>query len=243
MVDMFKFDDKLIQNIRINQSRARLLKNLKKKIEKEAGVYVRETIDAARPPEPPRAYIWYEDSSIAPVTRVLARGDTTQPTTVVDAETPTILGGSSLDPEDRPLYSTGRRLALARWMTSPQNPLVARVMVNRIWQWYFGEGLVASENDFGVVGERPTHPKLLNYLATEFIESGWSIKHMHRLIANSATFQLSSAWDDASGRLDAENRLLWRWRSRRLAAETVRDSMLAVGGAVRPGSHRSGQNR
>ena len=191
-----------------------------------------ETIERARPPEPPRAYIWYEDTSIPPVTRVLARGDTTQPTSVVDAETPTILGASSLDPEQRPLYSTGRRLALARWMASPQNPLVARVMVNRIWQGYFGEGLVTSENDFGVAGERPSHTELLDYLATEFIEAGWSLKHMHRLIANSAVFQLSSAWDEAAGRIDAENRLLWRWRTRRLEAETVRDSMLAVSGRL-----------
>ena len=191
-----------------------------------------ETIELARPPEPPRAYVWYEDTSIPPVTRVLARGDTTQPTTVVDAEAPTVVGGTSLDPTERPLYSTGRRLALARWMTSTENPLVARVMVNRIWQWYFGEGLVASENDFGVAGERPTHPKLLDYLATEFINSGWSVKHMHRLIANSAAFQLSSTWDDASGRVDAENRLLWRWRPRRMEAETVRDSMLAVSGRL-----------
>ncbi len=193
-----------------------------------------ETIELARPPEPPRAYVWYEDTAIPPVTRVLARGDTTQPTTVVDAEAPTVVGGTSLDPQERPLYSTGRRLALARWMTSPENPLVARVMVNRIWQWYFGEGLVASENDFGVAGARPTHPRLLDYLATEFIDSGWSLKHIHRLIANSAAFQLSSTWDDASGRVDAENRLLWRWRPRRMEAETVRDSMLAVSGRLNP---------
>ena len=191
-----------------------------------------ETINLARPAEPPRAYIWYEDSSIAPVTRVLARGDTTQPTTVVAAEAPTILGGTSLDPVQRPLYSTGRRLALARWMTSPENPLVARVMVNRIWQWYFGEGLVASENDFGVVGQRPTHPELLDYLATEFIRSGWSIKHVHRLMANSAAFRVSSEWDEAAGRNDAENRLLWRWRLRRLEAEVVRDSILTVSGRL-----------
>ena len=86
--------------------------------------------------------------------------------------------------------SSGRRLWLARWMTSPSNPLVARVMVNRVWQWHFGEGLVASENDFGVVGQRPSHPELLDYLATEFVQSGWSLKQLHRLIVSSRTYQV-----------------------------------------------------
>jgi hypothetical protein len=76
-------------------------------------------------------------------------------------------------------------------MTGPANPLVARVMVNRVWQWHFGEGLVASENDFGVMGQRPSHPELLDYLATEFVQSGWSLKHMHRLIVTSNTYRAS----------------------------------------------------
>lgn len=193
-----------------------------------------ETIEASRPAEPPRAYVWYEDSSIPPVTRLLERGDSTQPTDVVYPAAPTVLGRTSLDPDDRPISSTGRRLALARWMTDSQNPLVARVIVNRIWQWYFGEGLVASENNFGVAGERPSHPALLDYLATELVQSGWSLKHLHRLIAKSATFQLSAQWDEAAAAKDADNRLLWRWKPRRLEAEAVRDSMLAVGGNLNP---------
>jgi hypothetical protein len=195
-----------------------------------------ETIEASRPAEPPRAYVWYEDSSIPPVTRLLERGDSTQPTDVVYPSAPTVLGRVSLDPDNRPISSTGRRLALARWMTDPQNPLVARVIVNRIWQWYFGEGLVASENDFGVAGERPSHPELLDYLATELIRSGWSLKHLHRLIAKSATFRLSSQWDAGAAAKDADNRLLWRWKPRRLEAEAIRDSMLAVSGNLNPKS-------
>ena len=193
-----------------------------------------ESIEASRPAEPPRAYIWYEDSSIPPVTRLLERGDTTQPTDVVYPAAPTVLGRTSLDPDARPISSTGRRLALARWMTDARNPLVSRVIVNRIWQWYFGEGLVASENDFGVAGERPSHPELLDYLATELVQSGWSLKHLHRLIAKSATFQRSTEWNEAAAAKDAGNRLLWRWKPRRLEAEVIRDSMLAVSGGLNP---------
>jgi hypothetical protein len=107
-------------------------------------------------------------------------------------------------------------------------------MVNRIWSWHFGEGLVASENDFGVIGSRPSHPELLDWLAVEFIESGWSVKHMQRLILNSSTFQLSSGWNGEAGKLDAGNRLLWRWMPRRVEAEVLRDSTLAVSGNLNP---------
>lgn len=191
-------------------------------------------IEASRPAEPPRAYIWYEDGSIPPVTRLLERGDTTRPADVVYPAAPTVLGRISLDPDKRLSSSTGRRLALARWMTDARNPLVSRVIVNRIWQWYFGEGLVASENDFGVAGEHPSNPELLDYLATELVRSGWSLKHVHRLIAKSAAFQRSTAWNEAAAAKDVDNRLLWRWKPRRLEAEVVRDSMLAVSGGLNP---------
>ena len=191
-----------------------------------------QAVEASRPAEPPRAYIWFEDTSIPPVTRLFARGDTTQPADVVFPSTPAVLGRVSLDPDDRPMHSTGRRLALARWMTAPENPLAARVIVNRIWQWYFGEGLVASENDFGVAGERPSYPELLDYLAAELRQSGWSLKHLHRLIAKSATFRLSSKWEEAAAAKSLNKRLLWRWKPRRLEAEAVRDSMLAISGSL-----------
>lgn len=124
------------------------------------------------------------------------------------------------------------RLQLAQWITSPDNPLTPRVMVNRIWQYHFGRGLVGTANDFGRMGERPTHPELLDYLANEFVKSGFSIKHMQRLILLSNTFRQSSAPTDAavSSQKDADNKLLWRFNRRRLEAEEIRDAMLATAG-------------
>ena len=191
-------------------------------------------INASRPKEPPRAYIWHEDAADASPTRVLARGDVRQPGREVEAGVPSVFGAGRLEAPAETEKSTGRRLALARWMTRSDNPLVARVMVNRIWQGHFGEGLVASENDFGLMGQRPSHPQLLDYLATELIQSGWSLKHVHRLIVKSSTFQLSSAWDPKSAKIDPDQRLLWRWRPRRLEAEVVRDSILALSDQLNP---------
>ena len=131
-----------------------------------------------------------------------------------------------------------RRRILADWIASPTNPLTARVMVNRIWQGHFGSGLVLTPSDFGNNGMKPTHPELLDWLATEFIRSGWSIKHMHRLIVLSKAYRqqgvVSHSSDTAktAATLDANVRLLWRYPSRRLEAETIRDSMLAVSGLL-----------
>ena len=187
-------------------------------------------IDAARPKEPQRGYIWYEESAKAPVTHLLRRGDPTDPGEELQPGVPAVL---TQDPLEAPVplkRSSGRRLWLARWMTSPSNPLVSRVMVNRVWQWHFGEGLVASENDFGVVGQRPSHPELLDYLAAKFIQSGWSLKQLHRLIVSSKTYQASSEWNLQAAKVDPENTLLWRWKPRRLEAEAIRDATLAVSG-------------
>ena len=134
--------------------------------------------------------------------------------------------------------STGRRSALAMWLTDPSNPLTARVMVNRIWHHHFGRGIVATPSDFGMMGERPTHPELLDWLAAEFVDSGWSVKHMHRLIMNSSTYRQSAGsadggnWVERGRRADPFNRLLWRFPPRRLEGETVRDSALAVSGLL-----------
>lgn len=133
-----------------------------------------------------------------------------------------------------PLPSTtagsGRR-ELAEWLTRPENPLTARVMVNRIWQYHFGRGLVTTPNDFGTRGQPPTHPELLDHLATEFVRSGWSIKAMHRLMVLSATYQQSSAVDPTAGTARAEYASFPR---RRLTAEEIRDSILAVSGELDP---------
>jgi hypothetical protein len=125
-----------------------------------------------------------------------------------------------------------RRKTLAAWLTDPAHPLTARVMVNRIWQWHFGTGLVDTPNDLGRNGSKPTHPELLDWLADEFVTNGWSVKHMHRLIMGSATFRQASAATPKGLARDADSRLLWRFPPRRLEAETLRDTMLAVSGRL-----------
>lgn len=128
--------------------------------------------------------------------------------------------------------SSGRRLALARWMTDPANPLLSRVAVNRIWQHHFGRGLVPSSNDFGRLGEPPTNPELLDMLASTFIKSGWSMKSMHKLVMTSAAYQQSSVNSAEGTARDPENKLLWRYPMRRLTAEELRDSVLSVSGIL-----------
>jgi len=163
--------------------------------------------------------------------RLLLRGDAEQPKELVPPLVPAALGDLELDldaPEDQ------RRLALADWIASPDNILTARVMVNRIWQGHFGTGLVSSPNDFGNNGMPPSHQELLDWLAAEFVRSGWSVKHMHRLIVNSETYRQSSAPRADAMEKDADNRLLWRFPSRRLEAEAIRDAILATSGRLDP---------
>lgn len=128
------------------------------------------------------------------------------------------------------------RLQLAQWLVSPENPLTARVMANRIWMWHFGQALVRSPSNFGLRADQPTHPEMLDYLASRLIHDGWSLKRMHRLIMNSATYQMASDIDFPESQhyaqQDPENRLLWRRTRRRLEAEPVRDSVLFVGGGL-----------
>ncbi len=152
-----------------------------------------------------------------------------------------ILGGGEVPPpaEKRegtgpiPLNpTTGRRRALADWIATPENPLTARVMVNRIWQDHFGRGIVATTSDFGTRGRLPTHPELLDWLATEFVAKGWSVKHLHRLILNSATYQQDSVGSPLALEKDPENLLLARFSRRRLNADEIRDSVLAATGRL-----------
>ena len=128
--------------------------------------------------------------------------------------------------------SSGRRKVLAEWIASPSNPLTARVMTNRIWQFHFGRGIVRSASDFGFQGNRPTHPELLDWLAAKFVESGWSMKAMHRLVMSSAAYQMSSRPDDRSYEIDPTNDLFWRFDMRRLSAEEIRDSILWANGSL-----------
>ncbi len=175
----------------------------------------------------------------SPATYRLALGDYRKPLEEVQPGYPAFLGTTepSIDaPSAAP--STGRRGALARWLCRADHPLTARVMVNRIWQHHFGAGIVATPNDFGAMGEKPTHPELLDWLAVEFIERGWSIKAMHRLILASAAYRQSASVDPDSAvharslEIDAGNRLLWHARRQRLDGEAIRDVMLQLSGQL-----------
>jgi hypothetical protein len=133
---------------------------------------------------------------------------------------------------DYPAESTGRRTALAKWVTDPTNPLFARVAMNHIWLRHFGRGIVPTTADFGRNGQRPSHPALLDWLAAEFAARGWSMKPMHRLMVTSATYRQASTPDDAGLAADQDNVYLWRMPSRRLEAELVRDQIFSVAGKL-----------
>jgi hypothetical protein len=174
---------------------------------------------------------------IAP-TRFLIRGNYNQPGEAVEPGFPSAMTGNfepaALETDRYRQFPTrGRRMTLARWIASAENPLTARVMVNRIWQHHFGEGIVRTPSDFGRNGERPTHPELLDWLAARFVESGWDIKAMHKLIMMSATYR-QAAENSQAGDRDPENRLLSRFSRRRLEAEAIRDSILFVSGRLNP---------
>jgi hypothetical protein len=169
----------------------------------------------------------------APETFVLVRGNAHVRGDKVEPGFPQILGAPApvitSPPGGR---TTGRRRALADWIASPDNPLAARVLVNRIWQHHFGRGIVRTPNDFGLQGERPTHPELLDWLAGEFLRHGWQMKPLHRLIVTSNSYRMSShGRADALAR-DPTNDLFWRFDMRRLSAEEVRDSILALSGVL-----------
>lgn len=172
---------------------------------------------------------WIGQFSQPGKTHRLYRGEAMQKREVVTPDALTVLGtlGMSVDEAEQQ-----RRLKLANWIASPQNPLTARVLVNRVWHYIFGNGIVDTPSDFGINGSRPTHPELLDWLADEFVKSGWSIKHLQRLILLSATFQQGSAPNAESLKMDADGRLLWRYTPRRMEAEAIRDSMLEVSGAL-----------
>jgi hypothetical protein len=169
------------------------------------------------------------------VFHVLARGDFRQQGEAVAPSGLTVLSGLSPDwglKADAP--EGERRKALAVWLTQPKNPLTARVIVNRLWAYHFGAGLVPTPNDFGFNGGRPSHPALLDWLAGELVRGGWKLKRLHRLMLLSQTYRQASRPVPAALKKDAENRLLWRINPRRLDAEAVRDSVLAVSGELNP---------
>ena len=166
-----------------------------------------------------------------PPTYLLKRGDWRKPDGVIQ---PAFLSAiTAAAPKVQPTESTsGRRTALANWIASAENPLTARVMVNRIWQQHFGTGLVASSSDLGQTGDRPTHPELLDWLAAEFVKTGWSVKHIHGLIVQSGAYQQGSTGNADAQKVDPENRLIGRYPRRRLDGEALRDACLAIGGQL-----------
>ena len=160
-------------------------------------------------------------------TKVQIKGDPTRLGREVPRRFIEVLGGQALTSDSK---GSGR-YQLAEWIADPANPLTARVMANRLWHYHFGKGIVATPSDFGRQGRPPTHPELLDWLARRFVESGWSVKAMHRLILSSHAYRMSCD-GDAGAAADPSNDLLWKFRRRRLEAEAIRDSLLAVGGAL-----------
>ncbi len=168
-----------------------------------------------------------------PDTHILVRGDFKNVGAKVEPAFPPVLNpGPPLNEPKDILFVPQRRKALALWLTSPDQPLLGRVMVNRIWQGHFGEGIMRTPNDFGRQGDLPTHPELLDWLAVEFADRGWSIKQMHRMIMLSNTYRASSVGDPASIEKDPQNYLLSRMNRQRLDGDEIRDSVLAVAGTL-----------
>jgi Protein of unknown function (DUF1553)/Protein of unknown function (DUF1549)/Planctomycete cytochrome C len=188
-----------------------------------------EKLNATHPAAPARAMVM-NDAPRLYDPHVFLRGDPGRPGPAVPRRFLRLLAGN----DRKPFPKGSGRLELAQAIADARNPLTARVLVNRVWQWHFGKGLVTTPSDFGVRSDPPTHPELLDYLAGEFIASGWSIKALHRQIMLSSTYQQRSDPRSAGLERDPENRLLWRFNRQRLDFEAMRDSLLAASGALDP---------
>jgi hypothetical protein len=187
-----------------------------------------EQIKKASPPRPPFAHSLADGPGED--MKVYLRGNPKTEGDVVPRRFLRILS----DDDPKPFTQGSGRLDLAQAVANPKNPLTARVMVNRVWQWHFGVGIVPTPSNFGKLGQPPTHPELLDHLATRFVAEGWSIKKLHREIMLSATYQQGSAADDADRKIDPANQLYWRMNRRRLDVESWRDALLAVSGNLDP---------
>jgi hypothetical protein len=186
-------------------------------------------IAESRAPDEPAA-MGVADGEVAATLPVHIRGSHLNLGPAVARGFPQVMWRSAERP-DFPTDESGRR-GLAQWMASSQHPLTARVYVNRIWRWHFGRGIVKSTENFGQLGDRPTHPELLDWLATRFMQTGWSTKDLHRLILASSVYQLSSQVNEGAYATDPENQFLSRFPLRRLDAEQIRDALLAVSGLL-----------
>jgi hypothetical protein len=174
-----------------------------------------------------------ESPGTVPTTHLFYRGDINQPRSEIAPGDLSVLGplAASIPSDDPALPTTGRRLAWARHLTSGEHPLTARVLANRVWMHHFGRGIVGSPADFGLLGERPSHPELLDYLADELVTSGWRLKNLHRLIVHSTAYRQASQGSETAHGADPENRWLGRMGVRRLEAEAIRDAILEVTGS------------
>ena len=227
-------DDELTTEI------AELKKRLKEKKDAADGEFVKTTeekikrLESQRTPEPMLRALW--DRGEPSPTYLLRRGSYLQPARLIGPGVPSVLtdGKTPFAPQlPWPgAKKTGSRLALARWLTDPDHPLTARVIVNRVWKHHFGVGIVKTLDDFGRAGATPSHPELLDWLAVNFMRHGWSIKHLHRLMMTSATYRQSSQTSPDRQRADPENTRLSRMRLRRMEAEVLRDTLLAVAGQL-----------
>lgn len=190
-----------------------------------------KTFDATKPVPLPTAFTVTDVGPVAPPTLIPGKAEQDIAPGYLTILDPT---DAVISPAPATSQSTGRRTELGRWITDPNNPLAARVMVNRVWQFHFGRGLVATASDFGHLGERPTHPELLDWLARRFVADGWSLKQLHRLIVTSATYRQSAlvATSELARLIDPDNRLLWKMPIRRLESEQIRDAMLTVSGEL-----------
>ncbi|HUS05422.1 MAG TPA: DUF1549 and DUF1553 domain-containing protein [Bryobacteraceae bacterium] len=188
-------------------------------------------LELTAPDPSPAAYAVANMEKEVPPTHILQVGDYKHKLGVVE---PGFLKVLVHNDTAVPAAAAGRRSSLANWLADPRHPLTARVMVNRIWQFRMGTGLVATPNDFGVLGQRPTNQKLLDWLAVEFVEKGWSVKTMDRMIVLSSVYRQGTHGNAASAQIDPDNKLYWRMNRRRLEGEIIRDNVLAVAGTLNP---------
>jgi len=187
-------------------------------------------IEATEPDPLPTAYAYVNNKEAAPQAYVLRMGDPKNRLDPVEPSVPRVLKASFEIPHD----SIGRRSALANWLASGDNPLTARVMANRIWQFRMGTGIVRTPNDYGVMGDKPSNRELLDWLAAEFYEKGWSVKTMDRLLVTSSVYQQSAQPDKERDAIDPDNRMYWRMNRKRMDGETLRDAILAATGTLNP---------
>jgi len=219
------------------------LEAIDRKIEFFKGTLSKKSLDAivnkakdirAKKPEEPFVRALTEPKGEPPVTRVFFRGNHDQPKNEVGPSGLSIISkeGSEIPHRNPSLSSTGRRSAFAQSLTDGRHPLTARVLVNRFWLHHFGRGIVDTPSDFGLLGDQPSHPKLLDWLASDFMENGWHLKRLHRMIMTSRAYKQSSRQNPTSMRKDPDNRLLSHMNIRRMEAEVIRDSILSLSGSL-----------